>query len=228
MLWQKLEVTLKIRNRIVGGIPTDPALIEGWIASNMKEVAKEEREKLKEATIKELPAAVQEKAEGMWTTFKVDKDQVPYFEARCIKASLKEGANVLRELLIADEKKGKKEGDPAKSRFTGLKAKLAERLFVEDTPIYFVRDGKKVTKVDGNEERAIHVMTAQGPRTALKRYDFVNAPCELKFQARFLKDKVIDLELLKVLLEYGSYNGLGADRSQNNGLFEVGQINLLD
>jgi len=228
MLWQKLEITLLIRNRIVGGIPTSPDLIEGWIASNMKEVAKEEREKLKEATLKELPAATEERAQQMWTTFKVDQHQVPYFEARCVKASLKEGANVLRELLIAEERKNKKEGDPTKSRFTGLKAKLAERLFVEDEPIYFMRDGQKLKKVDGSEERAIHVMTALGPRTALKRYDFVNAPCELKFQARYLKDKVVDVDLLKVLLEYGSYNGLGADRSQNNGLFEVGSITLVD
>lgn len=243
-MWKRFEITLAIKNRVVGGIPTNPDLIAGWVAANMPSVTADEQAKLVEKTVAELPAATEEKAAGMWTTFKQDAEGI-YFEGRNVKSMLKECANILREKLIASEKasaktvaapaptekkedapKGKKEKPEKvqKSRFTNLKSRLAERIFVENDKIRFMRDGKPVPKVDGDEERAIHVMTAQGPRTALKRCDFVNGPCELKFTVRVLDDGLVDADLVETLLEFGGWNGLGADRSQGNGMFELKSI----
>jgi hypothetical protein len=228
-LWKRVVVELELKNRIVGGVPTDPDLIAGWVAANMPSVSEEEKAKLAEKTVLELGAAAEEKAEGMWTTFKRDSTGV-YIEGRQVKAMFKEASNVLREALIKAESKGKDKDakKETKSRFTNLKSKVAERLFVEDEKIYMLRDGKPLPKVDGNEERAIHVMTAQGPRTALKRTDFVNAPATLKFTLRFLGDGVVDQDLIDTLLEYSSWNGVGADRSQGNGLFEVKSVTTLE
>lgn len=241
-LWKRFEIVLDIRNRVVGGIPTNPELIKGWVAANMPSVSEDEKAKLVEKTVAELPQAAEEKAEGMWTTFKQDAQGI-YFEGRNVKSMLKECANILREKLIASEKEnakatkkekpeaeleknGKAEKVP-KSRFTNLKAKLAERIFVEEDKIRFMRDGVALLKVDGDEERAIHVMTAQGPRTALKRCDYVNGPVELKFTVRMLDDGLVDADLVETLLEFGGWNGLGADRSQGNGLFDVKSIKAI-
>jgi hypothetical protein len=221
-LWNRISVSLGIKNRIVGGTPTDPKLIQAWISANMPAVDEAERKKLADATVKDVAKATEEKAEGMWTTFKRDDTGV-YIEGRQIKAAFKESSNILRDLLIKAE--GRKDG--TKSRYTNLKAKLAERLFVEEDKIYFTRKGVTITKPDGNEERAIHVMTAQGPRTALKRCDFVGTPCKLQFTLRYLADGVVDLDLIKTLLEHSSWNGIGADRSQGNGLFEVLEVQPL-
>jgi hypothetical protein len=171
-------------------------------------------------TVAELGAAVEEKASGMWTAFKRDATGI-YYEGRCLKAAFKESANILRETLQGEEADaaGKK---PTKSRYTALRAKLAERLFVEEDVIHFVgADGSRLTEPSGSEERAIHVMTAQGPRDALKRSDFVSAPARLVFHLRWLPDGVCDIDLVRELLEHACWNGIGADRSQGNGRFKV-------
>lgn len=232
-LFKRYAVTLTIKNRLVGGIPTSPELIKGWISANMPAVDEAEREKLALKTADELHGAAEAKAEGMWTTFKKDAEGI-YLEDRNVKAMFKECANILREKLIKDEKAAKTKptaGDKAeketKSRYTNLKSKLAERLFVEETKIRFTRKGKPVLAVDGNEERAIHVFTAQGPRSALKRCDYVEGPFELNFTLRLLDDGIIDPELVSTLLEYGGWNGMGSDRSQGNGLFTVASFKPL-
>lgn len=234
-LWTRYRITLRIKNRIVGGIPTNPDLIKGWIAANMPAASEAEKEKLAAKTIEDLGSAAEEKAEGMWTTFK-RKDGALCIESRGVKAMFKEASNILRDMLTKAElasKKGngekdEKKKDEKKSKYTNLKAKLAERLFVEDDLIPILRDGKTILKPDVTEERAIHVMTAQGPRTALKRYDAINAPATVQFTVRHLREGLVDRELIETLLEYSGWNGLGADRSQGNGLFEVVEIQPLD
>jgi len=224
-LWTRYGITFSIKNRIVGGIPTNEKLIEGWVKANMPDAAAEEREKIAQSTVADLPDLTEERAGMMWTTFKRDESGI-FIEGRQVKSMFKESANILRDLLVKADKKAK--GDSGKSRFTNLRSKLAERLFVEEDKIYLLRDNKRIEKPDGDEERAIHVVTAMGPRTALKRYDFVNAPCSLRFCVRFIDDGIVDLELINTLLEHASWNGLGTDRSQGNGLFEVTEVKELE
>lgn len=231
-MWARYNIELEFRNRVIGGIPNDPELIKGWIQANMPAKTEEERKKIEAATMSELPKLTEEKAEGMWTTFKGD-DKGLYLEGRCAKAMFKESANILRDFLIKDEaedrkskkkdaeKNGKEAEKEGKSRFTALKAKLAERLYVEEDKLYLMRNGDFIKKPHGNEEKPIHIMTAQGPRTALKRFDYIEAPAQVKFTVRLLRDDIVDEDLVRVLLEHSAWNGLGADRSQGNGLFSV-------
>lgn len=166
----------------------------------------------------------------MKTTFKHD-DKGVFIEGRQLKAAFKESANILRDLLIKTETKGAKgeaKGDAkgeaktnGRSRFVNLKSKLAERLYVEGEKVYLTRDGKPIEKPDGSEQKAIHVITAQGPRSALKVIDYVAAPAQLSFVIRYVNDGVIDRDLVDTLLEHMSWNGIGSDRSQGNGMFNV-------
>jgi hypothetical protein len=57
--------------------------------------------------------------------------------------------------------------------------------------------------------------------------DFINAPAQVKFTVRYLDDGVISMDLITLILEFGGWNGLGADRSQGNGLFEVVEMQKL-
>lgn len=222
-LWKHFRITLDVKNRIVGGIPANPDLIKPWIEATMKEVSDEARQKIIEATKAELPAVADAKSKMMWTTLKQDEKGV-FIEGRQVKSMFKESSNILRDMLVKAEKKAGGEG---KSRFTNLKSKVAERLYVEDERIYFERDGKLLSKPDGAEEKPIHVMTAQGERDALKKFDFVSAPARLTINVRILGDGVVDQDLMEMLLEHSSYNGLGADRSQGNGLFVVHEVKEL-
>lgn len=216
--WKHLTVIINPRTRVVGGTPTDPNMIQNWLKVGMPNVTEEERAKLAETTIEAVKDTVDEAAGKMWTTFKRDEQGI-YIEGRQLKAAFKEAANILREALQKQEKKG----DAKKSRFTALRAKLAESLFVEDERIYFVdtKTGEKVKEPSGTEERAINVMTAQGPRTALKRVDFVNPEnIELRAKVRYLDAGIVDEDLVRTLIEFMGWNGLGADRSMGSGQFK--------
>lgn len=213
--WKNLTVVIKPRTRIVGGTPTDPKMIENWLKANMPNVTEEERAKLAATTVEAVKDTVDEAAGKMWTTFKRDEKGI-YIEGRQLKAAFKEAANILREALMKQETKG----DAKRSRFTGLRAKLAEHLYVEDDRLYFLKDGKPVKDISGTEERPINVMTMQGPRTALKRIDYVSPDgIEIRAHVRYLDAGIIDEDLIHVLLDYMGWNGLGADRSLGSGQF---------
>lgn len=244
-MWHHAVVDLTIRERLCGGIPKNKDMIEAWIAARMKALAAEKRAELAEKTASELAAATEEAAEKAWCGFKGGTEDHPaiYIEGRQVKAMIKESVNVLRDWLQAHEKAGKKPavaptvatGDKPekkapkdKSRYTAIKAKIAERAYVEEDRILFMRDGKALLAPDGSEEKAIHVDTAQGPRDALKRTDYVEAPASITFHMKWLADGVFDVELLGLILEHASENGLGADRSQGNGRFRVEKIEQID
>jgi hypothetical protein len=238
-MWIRRNVTIAIYRRICGGTPTDPKLIDGWLKRNMPKLSDEERAKMVDQTLAELGTDALEKAkiDGMWTCFKKNDSGI-YIEGRQVKSMLKEAANVLRDLLMQDEaaaRKAKKAAAPAptpaekeakeaKSRFVNLRSRVAERLHVEEHALYFWRDGKRLLQPDGFEERAIHVIGPQGPRNALKREDYVEAPAEVRFTLRWLNDGVVDDELIRDFFQYAEWNGLGASRSQDNGKFALMSI----
>ncbi len=220
---QRRRVTIKVLNRLVGGTPSDPKLIEGWLKANMPEVEELERAKLAATTLQEVGSTVDEASKGMWTTFKRDETGI-YIEGRQLKAAYKEAANILRDVFMKQERKGKDESAKAKSRFTALRSKLAERLFIEEAKVH-MRDeaGELMLKPSGTEERPIHVLTPQGPRTALKKFDYATTPT-LSFHIWWMDDGIIGDDILMPMLEYMGANGLGADRSQGEGIFEVVEV----
>lgn len=211
--FKRASITLTI-DRIIGGVPTDPNLIAGWLKANMPDATEAAREKLAATTLAEVPKVVDDESKAMWTTFKRTPAGHVCIESRQVKSAFKEAANILRETLQTQEGK-----DVKKSRFTALRAKLAERLFVEGDKLTLLDpENKPLTKPTGTEETPIHVMTAQGPRTALKKYDYCS-DVRITFVVRWLDDKVVDEELVRALLEFMAWNGLGASRSQGNGQF---------
>lgn len=224
--YKRAAVTLMVKNRLVGGIPVSPDLIAAWMKAKMPAARQAEIAALSAKTLEEVAAAVEEKAEAGWTTFKRDGKGQLFFEGRCVKSMLKENANILATVLKPQGEKARKEAKENGSegstgnRFTNLKSKVAERLFVEQDEILMERKGVMLTEPDGQEERCIHIKNGpQGPRNALKRVDYVVAPLTLKFTLKWLADGIVDLDLIKVILDHAAINGLGADRSQGNGLF---------
>ena len=217
-----------IVNRLVGGTPTDPRLIEGWIKSRMPAASEAKKAGLAQATIEEVPKKADEAAN--WTTFRVDKATGQIFIGEYqMRAAIKEAANILRSKMqeIESSKKRKQEKDggekaSSKSKYTSWKAKIAERISVTPDHI-FLRgpDGKFLTKVDGSEERPIHVITPQGERSALKRSDFVEKGTTFEFIVQWHDDGTLDEDEFNTILWYiSTYTNIGADRSQGNGRVE--------
>jgi hypothetical protein len=202
-------------DRLVGGIPRHPDIVRRW-----QETRWPDRPKLKDGdpltpqeaadrTIELLGEQVHEEVAGIWTGFVESEDGGIAIEGRQVKAMFKESANILRTMIKVGGKT------------IPLRARVAERVFVTDSLIAIdgtpnPETGKLPT---GTIERPIHVMTAQGPRTALKRTDYVDKAivgCDLKV----LDDGMITTEILDQILTHAALNGIGTDRSQGAGMFQ--------
>jgi hypothetical protein len=204
--WNPFDTyTVKIKLRdIVGGLPMDPKLVEKWVNATNKTKSAEEREALKNADLALLPEATEEKKEQQGIGF-ARKDGQLVIEGRQVKAMLKEAANIIKNNVP---------GEP----ITQLKSKVADQVFVVEE---FITLGR--TEPDAVEQKPIHVMTAQGPRNSIKVYEIcrgVNVEFTVKRHNQKGKQAVLEKVLLAIL-DYGQSIGLGADRSQGHGLFEV-------
>jgi hypothetical protein len=231
-MYLRFTATLRFIDQVRGGIPKNPATIEGWIrsriddlhvvdtlAEKVKRGSEEERialaERLIATTKTEMglsdlsPDQLKEVSEAVWNGFKSDENGL-YLEGRCIKAMIKESANIIKNI-------------PAMGEFSALKARIAERFFVEETKVYL-----GLSQPHGTHEGFVHAMTPMGPISALKKVDYVEQ-ATIVFTVRTLnttftnkeKNKMTPLEMLKVVLAHAAWNGLGAERSQGHGRFDV-------
>lgn len=203
-LYDIYRVTVAFRHRLYGGVPKNRDLIKSWI-----EASTGHADEISEAiTVEAQQKMIDETTEKSWNGFFRDEQKGIFIEARQLKASIKQSASVLG---ITKKKIGSKqilaEGGEVKALDGG------DRLYL----------GK--TEPDGFEERPIHVMTAQGPRTALKRVDY----CEnvkLEFEVWILRTNAqekrhIGEDELVTILTFMQENGVGADRSQGGGKMNV-------
>jgi hypothetical protein len=158
-------------------------------------MTEDERAELKEATMNKS-----------WTGFKT-REGMLVLESRCVKAMIKECANILKGPKILDVK--------------NFKSKIAERVFVEPSEIVL---GKEPS---GWDKRVVHVMTAMGPRSSIKLYDYFAEP-EIEFRLKVLKDALVTEDHLRTILEYAQENGIGADRSQGFGQFDLLEMTKLE
>jgi hypothetical protein len=209
-LYDRYDVEIKIRDRICGGVPKNPELLKGWIAAKT-----EHNDETTTAQEKEARETILEPTEEKsWNGFPGDENGL-FIWSRQIKALFKECASMLR---ITVTKQGSKQIFQHGFEIKGP---------VKDDRVYL---GKMAP--DGDNEGPIHVQTPQGPRTAIKRVDYITSPT-LAFQIWVLKTNAnekrhVGEEDLKLMLRFGQENGLGADRSQGSGKFAVLSFKRVD
>ena len=202
-IYTRYALTIKTRGRLCGGVPRNKELIRTWVEASTG-FKDETTEKLIQA---DAELVVNEVAEKSWIGFMQDEKGL-LLQARNIKACLKQSASLL--------------GITVKKR--GSKQILAEGMEVKSvTGSDRIHLGR--TSPDGTDESAIHVMTAQGPRTALRRMDYVEN-VNIEFEIWVLstaaqETRHIGEKELTLILKHAQENGLGASRSQGEGKFEV-------
>jgi hypothetical protein len=198
-MWKKYEVQLQFTTPFASSTPKNPKDIEAMLEARMPSKPPEDAmpiPELAEQIAGEVEAA--EEVERGYATFKRD-DNGLYYEARCVRAHIKDCANQLQGIL----------------GIKALKAKVANKVYVEPAKIYL---GK--SEPDGSEVRIIHAMTMKGPRSSLKTIDYV-VDAKLNFTLRVLEDGVIDQDILEAIFEYGGTHGMGQERSQDWGKYEL-------
>jgi len=216
-LYTEYNVVLQIRERICGGIPVDEKTIENWLRGRgvlPKEAANRAKKIRDEVGTEEY---VEEASKSSWTSFKRDEIGI-YIEPRQIRALIKESSFIL-ELT---------------KNVRGLRQRLQHGIVIKPDRIYLMKDNAPIKEMDGQTEGPIHVMGPQGPRTALKRQDFVLKPT-LTFIVRVVnpvgKDETDYLreDRLRAIFQWAEDGiGLGASRSQDEGKFDIVTFEKVD
>lgn len=197
-------VTIQMRDKLCGGIPRNKELLADAVRAH---TGHDDEHTAKQ--IEELGAGIVDQiVEKSWNGF-VSDDKGLYLPAFQLKAMFKEVASLTR---ITVDKRGSKQ-------ILQHGTFLVKSVEGEDR-IHF---GK--TAPDGWDEGPVHVMTPQGPRTALKRVDYVKG-VKVSFHlwvyaTHSAETRHIGRDDVVEMLRLAQENGLGADRSQGRGQFDV-------
>jgi hypothetical protein len=213
-LWRSYRARLAFRDKLIGGVPKDPKLIEGWLRGR---AGIDELQDLRLAvlrTLEEVGDGTTDVSNGdgvaqaavlasqkRTTGFKVAADGL-YVEARQVKAMLKESTNI----VFAGERWG-----PTKK---ASRAFFAERVFIEpDKLMLGVQEPTGVELVVG------HIGGPMGPRSTLTNYEYVDR-ATVEFRVLVLRD-CISAEQWRDIWSHAQENGFGTLRSQGHGRFDV-------
>ncbi|MET8985903.1 hypothetical protein ABZW49_10680 [Nonomuraea wenchangensis] len=223
------RVRLQVLDKIVGGVPSSPSVIKGWLKTRM-DIGDRHLQELVQKTLTERFPDRQPSADELADAL-MESDAAPSingfkrvpdtgelaYEGRCMKAALKEWANSAYPGVDWDGKTatGSDVGRPLPKGFRkGLMATLSERVFVPDVYI-----GLGVKEPTGVEERIKHVMTPQGPRSSINRVEYVQSPV-LEFELK-VHDDFLTPQAWGRIWERGEDIGVGADRGRSDGKFEL-------
>lgn len=226
-IFTRYAVELTFKHLVVGGIPSDRSVIEGWIRSRME---------LNDAAITELVEKTAQERGVMSPDEAVeivlDSDLAPSvngfkrnengelcLEGRTVKAALKEWSNSSypgtafpgKSKIAAQVNKKGEESSPVRK---GLMNYLAETVIVEEVLI-----GLGVKEPSWVEERIKHVMTPQGPRSSLNRVEVVEG-ASIAFTVK-VRDDFLPQEAWARIWSSGEAIGLGSDRGRSDGQFNL-------
>ncbi len=233
------EADLELQERILGGVPNNPKLIEGWIRTNtgITDDVEERRQLIYRTMIERDPerfgnldpnisyedlVKASEDVAGMLSVngFKRDDDGSLYIENRQVKAMLRESINI----LFAGEKWGavKEEGRTYAGK--GPKNFFVERVAIGPRRIHLKRktDGGALVDIVKPDDLALiigHVVGAQGPRSTLSYHEYVERPW-VTVRVMVTLDS-IDQGRWEMAWVHAQRQGLGAVRSQGEGAFDI-------
>jgi hypothetical protein len=143
-----------------------------------------------------------------------------YIEGRQVKAMMREAA---QRLGFLQSKRGTRQVIQHDIHIRNTEDTDSQKLYIMR---FDPQSGelRVLERPDGIDERPISVITRQGPRTALKRSEYCIQP-DIRFDIFILHDGlgkgIIGARELAGILDLGQWLGLGADRSQGAGGFDV-------
>ncbi len=189
-----IKVKLKFTEPILGTAPANEEIYREFIGSKAPDAG----------TIDDEVEAlgVDAVAEKGMTIFPKLEDGTPFFWDYQIKGFFKDTAGGLRKVKGTECSKVK-----------AYKKEIDKLIFVSPRRIAINYEGKM-----GKCERPLRAQTMQGERISLACSEEIPAGAETEFEIILLKD---DHEaLVKEMLEYGRFSGIGQWRNSGKGRFE--------
>ncbi len=221
-MWTNLNLEMKFSVPVCGGVPRNDDLVKKWV--ELRKATEAEHAKLKDPkTLGQVaaervattdPIDVDDEMSKVWVGFSRNADGHLFVRGGALRAHLKDAAQVLGRIF--------KKEHPFKgmAQVKVFAAKVKDSLYVkQDQVILLNGDGKPVSEATGFRDATMSVMTAQGPRTCLKRVDYIE-PCTMRATLQLLEGSEIRQAHIEKCLEYGAVHGFGQDRSLQYGRYE--------
>lgn len=169
------------------------------------------------ALLEEEVTTVEDLEERGWTGFHEDADG-PFLMDYMIKGFISEAARTKKEdgtiKQLQDKVKRYVFVSPRRIRLP-KPSRVEDYSAQSDKPMIIKTDKGLVC------ERPLRAQTAQGPRVTVTRSDVVAAGTVLTFTLKVLGGGGISATLLKTILSYGQFQGLGQWRSGGWGRFDI-------
>lgn len=216
-LWERYRVTVTFETPFGASLPQTQKEIDGMLNNRKPTRVPEDATPIADLAddVAEKVGVEEEDGEPAHLTFPRDEDG-PYLEGRTWRGHLKDAATQCA-IYYKGTQEMRKRGF---SEIKQFRAKFVNATYVADHEIPIYRpDGTRVTGIDGTETRPIHVMTMQGPRSTIKKVDYIDAGCYVVFDLLVQTGTPIGLSELQTCFEYGCVHGYGAERSQDWGRY---------
>jgi hypothetical protein len=208
---------------IVGGVPSDPKVAEGWLKSKLQETDDRIREMVAEVMV-EREVGVEEATEIVNSLknlngFKRTPAGVLFIEGRQVKAMIKEAASI-----AVAAKKVEMTGWGSTRKW--LSNFLPEHVFVLEETIELTQ-----------RDEAGNLAAVKTPTGINQQFVHTHRGSSIQYQ-EYVRDAVITFNVIcdwpfttkdwAMILTSGEKNGLGASRSQGYGTFGVTRWDAVD
>lgn len=204
---ERIPIQFNFIEPVLGSLPADPDVYTKYIASKAPAPWQQDEEVVaaEEAAIKEDSGRMEK---GL-TVFAQDENGLFFYDYH-VKGFIKEAGNTMKETV----------------KIKNLRSKIDNYLFIQPRRIYLRRpDGSHVTEEDGILERPLRAQTMKGPRVSLAASEKINLPVCLQFTIEVLENgKDVSWKVIRELLDYGRYKGLGQWRNGSWGRFKWERI----
>jgi len=186
-----LSIRIDFQEPILGSWPANEELLTRFITAKAPSPWQEEEEK----------QSIDPESKGL-TVFPQDESGLFLWNFH-LKGFLKEAGNVLKDSL----------------KVKNLRSKIDNYVFIQPRKLYLKREDKHISEPDDIFERPLRAQTMQGPRVALTGSERIYPPCSITAAIEILENKEITPDLIRDLLDYGQYKGLGQWRNGGFGSF---------
>jgi len=210
-VWTPINVKWDFLSNVYAQVPGDPEVIAKWIESRKPRVRPPGGKSIDEIQEEVLQSLAEGEPEPEYQMLvfqytELEGERVIALRQETLRAHLKDCASVLSAQFI---------GKVEKERSFAVKFKNAVYLDPRQRWLPLRReDGTPITKPDGEIDRMVHTWRGN----ALKRIQYLEAPCSVTFRLLLLGQSITAKDLGRVL-DYGGVHGYGGERSLDGGKY---------
>lgn len=214
-MWTKLYVEMKFLTQLCGSLPADPELQKKWLDARKPRVRPPDSKSIDEvaAEVLESTKGIEEPDVGFYVFQRQEGGLA--MRMATIRAHIKDCARVLSSLYVGKIEKEK-----------SFAVKVVNAVYYDPAiywlPVLNQETGALINSPTGTRDKAIHVRTPQGERSALKTFEFVENAM-LRFPLLVLTQPsgkmVISETDIDHILNYGGVHGYGGERSDGEGRY---------